>query len=116
MTLADMLTLETCAEVEQLLRTICGSRRFLLKVVLAGRKHWTMAFLKHCHGLPVDETTAERLWAYFVAQAGPSDREHLKAELGLLLEQQEAEQAVNDVAWDIERWDGAKMDPMGKPH
>jgi hypothetical protein len=103
-------------QVRQTMHAICGSRRHLLKVVLGGKAHWKAISRRAFKGMPVDEETLERMWAYFVHQAGPGDLKHLKSELGLLLEQQEAEQATHDAATDIERWDGAIMDPMGKPH
>lgn len=99
---------------------VCGSRRFLLKVVLAGKSHWMNSARQgfgsiQASGIP--DSVLEDMWVYFLHQAGPANREHLKAELGLLLEQQDQEQAhQRNTEFDIVRADGALMDVGGRAH
>jgi hypothetical protein len=91
--------------VKQTMQAVCSHRRFLLKVVLAGKHHWMNTAMRAFKGLAVGTDTLESMWHYFVARAYHNQQTtaQLKEELGFLLEQQDevrrlsAEAKLNDV-------------------
>lgn len=83
--------------VKHTMRSVCSHRRYLLKVVLAGRYRWMEVAARAFRGLAADSSTFEAMWQYFVHRAYHAGQTtaQLKNELGVLLEQQEQLKAAN---------------------
>jgi hypothetical protein len=82
--------------VKQTMEAVCSHRRFLLKVVLAGRLRWMEVCAREFRGLAADSATFEAMWQYFVHRAYHNGQTtaQLKEELGFLMEQAEQVKAL----------------------
>jgi hypothetical protein len=84
--------------IKQTMREVCSHRRYLLKVVLAGRARWMETATRSFRGIrAIDANALDLMWQYFVARAYHAGQTtaQLKNELGVLLEQQELLKAAN---------------------
>jgi|SRR6185503_9281833 len=82
--------------VKQTMQAVCSHRRFLLKVVLAGRIRWMEVAAREFRRLAADSSIFEAMWQYFVARAYHNGQTtaQLKEELGFLMEQAEQIKAL----------------------